>query len=106
MSSSPTDTSDETPEVILPASHAPLTEDFEKSLLRGLVQELLRRVSTPATASQMTAAEMQLIRQLCQDNSISFASIKRGDFGETAKRVAEEFPFDEGGNVVSMGTRP
>lgn len=94
------------PEETLPKAHEALPEDFEKALLRGLVQELLRRVSTPLTASSMTAAEMQLIRQLCQDNSISFSSIKRGDFGQMAQRVAEEFPFDQGGNVVAMGGRP
>ncbi len=89
----------------LPTEHAPLPMDFEAQLLRGLTQELLRRVSDPQLSGSMTAAEMQLIRQLCQDNSISFASIKRGDFGETARRVSEEFPFDETGNVVTLAGR-
>lgn len=69
------------------------------SLLKGLVKELLRRLADPTIASGMTAAEMNLIRQLCADNSVSFASIKRGDFGEVARSVAEDFPFPEGPSV-------
>lgn len=71
-------------------------EDPGASLLRGLVKELLRRLGDPSIAKDMTAAEMNLIRQLCADNSVSFASIKRGDFGNVARQVAEEFPFPEG----------
>lgn len=70
------------------------------SLLKGLVKELLRRLGDPEVAKAMTAAEMNLIRQLCADNSVSFASIKRGDFGAVAREVAESFPFPEG---PSMG---
>lgn len=69
------------------------------SLLKGLVKELLRRLGDPDTAKGMTAAEMNLVRQLCADNSVSFASIKRGDFGEVARSVAEDFPFPEGPSV-------
>jgi hypothetical protein len=43
----------------------------------------------------------ELIRKLCSDSSVTLASIKAGDFGDVAKRVAEEFPFPEGG-VVDM----
>lgn len=101
----PSSPSPQSPDPQVPTEHQPLPMDFETQLIRGLTQELLRRVSDPALSGSMTAAEMQLIRQLCQDNSISFGSLKRGDFGETAKRVAEEFPFDETGNVVPLAGR-
>ena len=80
----------------------PLPADFEKRLLQGLVKRLLQRVEDPS--AEMTVTEMQLIRQLCESNSVSFSSIRRGDFGQTAAKVAEEaFPFDdEGRNVVSL----
>jgi hypothetical protein len=44
----------------------------------------------------MTAAEMTAILALLRDSSVTLASIKRGDFGETAQRAAIEFPFPEG----------
>lgn len=84
---------------------APLQVDFEKALLEGLVKELLRRVSTPDIAAQLSAAEIAQIRALLADNSISFAHIRQGNFGDTAKRVAEEFPFDEEGRVVPIAGR-
>jgi hypothetical protein len=80
-----------------------MTDDYGKRLLKGLVDQLLHRLETPAIAAEMSASEMELIRKLCSDNSVSLASIKAGDFGETAQRVAEEFPFPEGG-VVDMST--
>lgn len=77
-------------------------DDLGVRLLKGLVNELLRRVESPDIAKELTAAEINQIRQLCSDNSVSLASIRAGNFGETAQRVAEEFPFPEGG-VVDMG---
>lgn len=75
--------------------------DYGRELLKGLVEELLRRLQNPEEAKAMSAAEGELIRKLCSDSSVTLSSIKRGDFGETAKRVAEEYPFPEGG-VASM----
>jgi hypothetical protein len=76
-------------------------EDYGKRLLKGLVKELVRRLEDPAQAAKLSASEGELIRKLCADNSVSLASIRRGDFGDTARRAAEEFPFPEGG-VASM----
>lgn len=73
--------------------------DLGPRLLRGLVTELLRRLETPETAAAMSASEGELIRKLCTDNSVTLSSIRRGDFGETAQRVAEEFPFPDGPEV-------
>lgn len=77
-----------------------LPSDFEVQLLRKLVARLLRRLDDPEI--DIPVAEMQLIRQLCADNSVSFASIRQGDFGKVAQKVAEEFPFDGAGNVVEL----
>jgi hypothetical protein len=78
--------------------------DAGARLLRGLVNELLRRLDDPETAKEMSASEMELIRKLCSDNTVTLASIRKGDFGATAQKVAEEeFPFPEG-NVVRFGS--
>lgn len=61
-------------------------------LLLSFVKELVRRVSEEPAA--LVAAEMNVIRQVLSDNSITIASVKRGDFGKVAQRVAENFPFD------------
>lgn len=71
-------------------------------LLRGLVNELLRRLDDPEVAREMTASEMELIRKLCSDNTVTLASIRKGDFGKLAQKVEEEFPFPDG-NVVRLG---
>ena len=70
---------------------APLPHDFEARLLRGLVKRLLQRIEDPAV--EVSVAEMTLIRQLSESNSVTFSSIKRGDFGQVAKQAAEEFPY-------------
>lgn len=67
---------------------------FGERLLKGLVTELLRRLENPEIAAALSASEMELIRKVCTDNSITLASIQRGDFGETARRAATEFPFE------------
>lgn len=76
--------------------------DYGRELLKGLVEELLRRLSNKEEAKAMSAAEGELIRKLCSDGSVTLASIRAGEFGKTAQRVAEEFPFQEG-TVVDMG---
>jgi len=78
-----------------------LPADFEQRLMRGLVMRLLQRVEDPKV--ELSVAEMEHIRKLCESNSVSFNAIRRGDFGETAAKVAEEeFPFDDEGRVVQM----
>jgi hypothetical protein len=77
----------------------PQEEDLGKALLRGLALELLRRLKDPKLAAEVSAAEGELIRKLCSDSSVTLASIKAGDFGKVAQRVAEEYPFPEGGQV-------
>lgn len=80
-----------------------LSSDFEVIMLKRLVNRLLARLADPTY--DMPVSEMELIRKLCSDNSISFASIRRGDFGTVAQEVAEEFPFDDEGRVVEFKGR-
>lgn len=70
---------------------ADLPPDFANRLLKGLVKRLLQRIEDPEV--EVSVAEMTLIRQLTESNSVSFSSIQRGDFGQLAKKTAEEFPF-------------
>lgn len=74
------------------------SEDWGHRLLKGLVAKLLAVLEDPKT--KITPAEGELIRKLCADNSVSLQSVKRGDFGKVAQRVAEEFPFPAGPEVA------
>lgn len=87
-----------------PSSPDPtLPTDFDSRMLKLLVAEIMRRLEDPAKAALMGPADFREIRMLCESNSVSFASIRKGDFGQVAQRVAEEFPFDGDGNVVAIG---
>lgn len=74
-----------------------LPNDFEVQLLKKLIKKVLERLDQKEVLS---AAEITAIHKLCSDNSVSFASIRKGDFGEVARKVSEEFPFDDEGRVV------
>ena len=80
-----------------PNSDSPIeisdNEDLGARLLKGLVKQLLRMVESEEPIS---AAEGELVRKLCESNSVSLSSIRRGDFGATAQRAAESFPFETG----------
>lgn len=84
-----------------PSDKISLPDDPGAALMKGLVSELLRRIQTPEVAKAMSASEMELIRKLLVDNSVSLASIRRGDFGETVQKVAEDFPFDDEGRTFN-----
>ena len=108
MSSSPFNPEDEEEEHVEKEAafdpDAPLPPDFETLLLKRLVQRLLSRLSDPRV--DIPVSEMELIRKLASDNSVSFASIRAGNFGDVARQAAEEFPFDEQGNVIPLAGRP
>jgi hypothetical protein len=76
---------------IVPAEDDP---DDGRALMKLLVKELRRRLSE--APQDFTAAEITATLRLLNDNSVSLQSIKRGDFGNTAQRVAEQFPFPSG----------
>lgn len=67
-------------------------ETQDSRMMRLFLQELERRLS-PENAKDLTAAELAVIQRLFSDNSITMASVKRGEFGETAQKVANEYPF-------------
>lgn len=84
------------------ASDPSASGDPGKLLMAGFIKFLLRKVNA-ANAERaedrvdLTAAEGELVRKVLSDNSITFASVRRGDFGDFARKAAEEFPFpDEG----------
>lgn len=67
-------------------------QDQGAQLMQLFVNELIRRLTDGG--KDMVAAELNVVRQLLSDNSITLARIKHGEFGTVAKKVAEEFPFD------------
>lgn len=79
------------------AEDKPLPEDPGGELMRLLVGEMLRRLQDKERAAILSASELEVIRKLLTDNSVTLAHVRRGDFGELAKEAAESFPFDEGG---------
>lgn len=74
--------------------------DHGRDLMELFVAELKRRLTE--NAKDLSASELEVVRKLLGDNAVTLASIRRGDFGDTAKRVAEEFPFpvDQDPNAI------
>jgi len=68
----------------------PLTDGQE--IMRLFVDEIKRRLKEDAR--DMKAADFEMVRKLLADNSVTMASVQRGDYGSFAKGVAEQFPFD------------
>jgi len=84
-------------------------KQIEKRLLDKLSKELERRLDT--APGDMSAAELELIRKLSGDAGITLASIRAGDWGETARKAAEdvidEEDFDDiSGDVFSNFSGP
>jgi hypothetical protein len=73
------------------------------------VDYFVRRLETAAQGNtEMPAAELEVCRKLLQDNAITMASVRKGDFGDAARVAAEEFPFDDDGKVIGriVGANP
>lgn len=70
--------------------------DPGRVILELTVRECIRRLKNAPW--DMKAADLEFIRKLSQDNSVTLAQVRRGDFGSVAARVAEEFalPFPVG----------
>jgi hypothetical protein len=67
------------------------------TMMSLLCKELIRRLREES--KDMKAADFEMVRKLLADNSVTIASVQRGDFGDTARRVAEEFfPLPEDGD--------
>jgi hypothetical protein len=67
-----------------------------QEIMRLFINEITRRLREDA--KEMKAADFEMVRKLLADNSVTIASVARGDYGSFAKGVAESFPFagDEG----------
>lgn len=72
---------------------ATATPSAGQTMMALFVKEMIRRLEEEA--KDMKPADFEVIRKLLADNSVTIASVQRGDFGEMAQKVAEEFPFDE-----------
>lgn len=72
---------------------AELNEAAGRRLMALFVKELEKRLTEHP--EELKAADFEMIRKLMADNSITLASVQRGDFGETARQVAEDFPFPD-----------
>jgi hypothetical protein len=63
-----------------------------QEIMRLFIDEIKRRLKDDA--KEMKAADFEMVRKLLADNSVTMASVQRGDYGSFAKGVAEQFPFD------------
>lgn len=75
------------------------------SLFATYLFTLLQRASEGGDA--IPSATLAVISKFLSDNSITLASIRKGDFGEVAQKAAEEFPFNDDGSLrgdTMMGT--
>lgn len=69
------------------------TQNSGQTLMALMVREIIRRLENEA--AELKAADFEMIRKLLADNSVTLVSVQRGDFGELAQSVAEDFPFPE-----------
>lgn len=74
-------------------------EEVMDKFVRFLLHKLDAALLEGEARVPLTAAEMAVIQRLLTDNAVTLSSVKRGDFGEFAKGVAEDFPVDETGKV-------
>lgn len=72
-------------------------------IMRLFYRKIIFMLTDEATSAGLKAAELEMIRKLLADNSVTFSSVKKGSYGDFAKQVAEDFPFpvqaEEGGPV-------
>ena len=58
--------------------------------IQHLTERLENRMEEP-----ITAAEGNVILTLLRDNSITLSSVRAGNFGTFAQKVADDFPFPD-----------
>lgn len=68
-----------------------IADDAGHKILALVVTEITRRLED--NPGEFKAADFEFVRKLLADNSITLASVRRGDFGSVAKEVADQFPF-------------
>lgn len=70
-----------------------IQETDGQEMMRLFITELKRRLE-PANAKEMKSSDFEVVRKLLADNSVTMASVQRGDYGDFAKSVADQFPFN------------
>lgn len=70
----------------------PSGEEMMKLFLRVLVKRLYDDLSADGAA--VSSADLAIINRLLENNNVTIASVKAGNFGKYAQKVAEQFPFD------------
>ncbi len=70
--------------------------DPGRAILHLLIREVLVRLKNQPGG--MKAADFEMVRKLLNDNSVTLASIRAGNFGAIAQRAAEEFEYPVGLN--------
>lgn len=73
-----------------------LSGDPGKDIMRLLCAKIIEQLQSPDPEIAKPAL-FEVARKLLSDNSITLAQVRRGDFGDVAKKVAEEFPFEDNG---------
>lgn len=58
-------------------------------IMTKLAEEIERRLEE--NSKDLTAAELEFIRKFLGDNSVTLASVQRGEFGKTAQEALETF---------------
>ena len=85
----------------LDAAIAKQFADIQRQLMEKLCLKLLDDLEDDDRRSH---AVMECVRKLLSDNSVTIASVRKGDFGELAQKAAEQFPFDDQGRPLGGET--
>lgn len=65
--------------------------------IRILMKKMYADLSEDGAA--ITAPELAIVNRLLENNNVTIASVRAGNFGDYAKAVAEDFPYDETGRI-------
>lgn len=78
-----------------PPEEEALPADLNRALAEKLAYYLLKDMKDD---SRRTSSLLECVRKLLSDNSVTLASVRRGQFGALVQEVAEEFPFNDDGS--------
>lgn len=80
------------------SSPTEMPDDIHRQLIVQLCMGLLKDLKDD---DRRTPAVCECVRKLMSDNSVTLASVRKGDFGDLAKKAAEQFPFDDQGRPLA-----
>lgn len=88
-------------------SDSPTDIPQDKQLINLFVQHFLKLLQK--ADAEIPSATLEVIRKLLQDNAVTLASVRRGDFGIVAQQAEEAFPFNPDGShkgeVIMLGRK-